>query len=155
VTESAKFEHDFVFAIPVHVVPEVLKKSGLVDQTGWVGVNPGTLQTSAPNVYAIGDSAGTKIPKGLLLPRAGVLAEAQGKVVAQNLIAEIEGKGERVTFEGKGVCFMEVGDGKAAPVHSNFFAQPQPTWEYTPPSPEGFRAKHDYMSQRMKAWFGK
>jgi len=154
VTEGGKFEHDFVFAVPVHVAPRVLKEAGLTDESGWIPVNPATMATNAPNVYAVGDNAGTKIPKGLLLPRAGVLAEAQGKIVAQNLIKEIEGKGDAANFTGEGVCFMEVGDGKAAPVRSNFYAQPQPKWEFTPPSAQGFREKQQFLSERMKAWFG-
>lgn len=153
VTEDKRFEHDFVFAIPVHVAPRILKEAGLTDQTGWIPVNPATMATNLENVYAIGDNAGTKIPKGLLLPRAGVLAEAQGKVVAQNLIREIEGKGETASFTGEGVCFMEAGDGKAAPVRSNFYAQPQPKWDFSPPSTQGFQDKQQFLSERMKAWF--
>ena len=153
-TESEEFKHDLVLAIPVHVAPSILKEAGLLDQSGWIPVNPGTMATNVESVYAVGDNAGTKIPKGLLLPRAGVLAEAQGKVVAENIIKEIQGREKTATFNGEGVCYMEVGDGKAAPVRSNFYAQPQPKWEFTPPSPEGFQEKHRFLAERMHAWFG-
>ncbi len=69
-----------------------------------------------------------------MLPRAGILAEEQGKIVAANLIHEIEGSTARQEFQGNGVCFMEVGDGKAAPVRARFYAEPNPTWESTPSS---------------------
>ncbi len=153
VTESGEFEHDLALAIPVHVAPSILKEAGLLDQSGWIPVNPQTMATNAENVYAVGDNAATKIPKGLLLPRAGVLAEAQGKVVAENIIKEIQGQAKTATFNGEGVCYMEVGDGKAAPVRSNFYAQPAPKWEFTPPSPEGFQEKQRFLAERMKAWF--
>ena len=153
-TESGEFEHDLALAIPVHVAPSILKEAGLLDQSGWIPVDPQTMATNTQNVYAVGDNAATKIPKGLLLPRAGVLAEAQGKVVAENIIKEIQGQAKTATFNGEGVCYMEVGDGKAAPVRSNFYAQPQPKWEFTPPSPEGFQEKHRFLAERMHAWFG-
>jgi sulfide:quinone oxidoreductase len=154
VTEGGEIQHDSVFAIPKHVAPSVLKDSGLIDETGWVPVNSTTLATMSPNVYAIGDCAGTRIPKGTLLPRAGILAEEQGKVVAQNIIQEIQGMEKSARFEGQGVCYMEVGDGKAAPVRANFFAQPNPTWEFGPPNEEGYSQKLQFLEERMKAWFG-
>jgi sulfide:quinone oxidoreductase len=112
------------------------------------------MSTTTTNVYAIGDCAGTKIPKGLLLPRAVILAEEQGNVVATNIVHEIQGGETIVKFGGEGVCFMEVGDGKAAPVQANFYAQPSPKWEFTPPSEEGYREKQQFLEERMKAWFG-
>ncbi len=155
ITDDGKqIQHDQVFAIPKHVAPSILNESGLVDQAGWVPVDPATMATNTHNVYAVGDCAGTKIPKGVLLPRAGILAEEQGKVVATNLIHEIQGGGTSVRFAGEGVCFMEVGSGKAAPVRSNFYAQPSPNWEFTPPSEEGYREKQRFLEERMKAWFG-
>lgn len=154
VTEDGKqVRHDLVLGVPVHVAPTILKQSGLVDQSGWVPVNPSTLETNVADIYAIGDCAGTKIPKGLLLPRAGVLAEEEGKVVAANIVHDIQGDGQRTMFEGQGVCFMEVGDGKAAPLRSHFFAQPEPKWEFTPPSAGGFEEKRRFLSERMTAWF--
>ena len=151
--DGEEIPHDLVLGIPVHVAPQVLKEADLLDQSGWVPVDSTTMATSTPHVYAVGDSAATKIPKGTLLPRAGVLAEAEGKVAARNIIREIEGKGELATFEGQGVCFMEVGGGKAAPINANFFAQPLPKWEFVPPSEEGFREKHRFLSERVEAWF--
>ncbi len=152
--EGKEIPHDSVFAIPIHVAPSVLKDSGLIDEPGWLPVDSTTLATKIPNVYAVGDCAGTKIPKGLLLPRAGILAEEQGKVVAQNIVQEIQGESKSATFEGQGVCYMEVGDGKAAPVRANFFAQPSPKWEFDPPNEEGYRQKQHFLEERMKAWFG-
>jgi sulfide:quinone oxidoreductase len=152
-TESEEIEHDLVFAIPIHVAPRVLKDSGLVDQSGWVPVDPATMATSTQGVFAVGDCAGTKVPNGLLLPRAGVLAEKQGKVAAENIVNEIRGIKASAKFDGAGVCYMEVGGEKAAPVHSNFYHQPAPTWEFTPPSAEAYREKHRFLTDRMLAWF--
>jgi sulfide:quinone oxidoreductase len=153
-TESGKeFSHDLLFGVPTHVSPSVVRDAGLTDEEGWIPVNARTLATSSPQVYAIGDCAGPRTPKGPLLPRAGILAEEQGKVVAANLIREIEGATTREGFQGHGVCFMEVGDGKAAPVRANFYAEPNPTWESTPPSAEGLREKQRFLEERMSAWF--
>jgi sulfide:quinone oxidoreductase len=153
-TEDGKeIQHDFVMAVPIHVAPSVLKDSGLTDESGWVPVNPTTLVTKVPNVYAVGDCAGTKIPKGLLLPRAGTLAEEQGKVVATNISREIKGEDSPASFEGIGVCYMEVGGGKAARMRANFYAQPNPTWELSPPSPETYQEKRRFLAERMEAWF--
>jgi sulfide:quinone oxidoreductase len=153
-TQSGKnFSQTLLLAVPMHVAPEVVRNAGLVDGSGWIPVDPRSLATEHPGVYAIGDCAGAKTPKGHLLPRAGVLAEEQGKVVATNLIREITGLESREEFQGRGVCFMEVGGGKAAPVSASFYAEPAPTWEFTPPSAEGFREKQRFLENRMKAWF--
>jgi len=151
--EGNEIPHDAIFAIPIHVAPSVLKDSGLLAESGWISVNSATLATEIPNVYAIGDCAAPKTPKGAMLPRAGVLAEEQGKVVAQNIINEIQGAEKSAAFDGQGVCFMEVGGGRAAPVRANFYAQPNPKWEFEPPSEDGYKQKQDFLKDRMKAWF--
>jgi sulfide:quinone oxidoreductase len=155
VTEEGKeIPHNLVLAIPKHVAPSVLTESGLLDETGWVAVDPGTLRTRTANVFAIGDCAGTKTPKGPLLPRAGTLAEGQGRAVAQNIIRHIRGIEMSVKFDGKGVCYMETGDGMAVPVRADFFSQPNPTYEFNTPSEEGYRQKRVFLEDRMRAWFG-
>jgi sulfide:quinone oxidoreductase len=153
--DGREFQSDLILAIPVNVSPPVLKEAGLVDQTGWVPVDATKLTTRIPQVYAIGDCAGTRVPNGVLLPRAGILAEEQGKVVAKNIIQHITGVGSLVEFDGRGVCYMEVGSEKAAPVNADFYAQPSPTWELTSPSEDGYRQKQRFLTERMEAWFQK
>ena len=153
-TESGRrFSQTLLLAVPKHVAPEVVRKAGLVDDSGWIPVDPKTLRTRHDYVYAIGDCAGTRNAKGQLVPRAGIIAEEQGKVVSANLIREIVGGGRMEEFQGKGVCIMETGGGMAAPVRANFFAEPVPTWEFAPPSREGFIEKREFLDDRMKAWF--
>ncbi|HYB84055.1 MAG TPA: FAD/NAD(P)-binding oxidoreductase [archaeon] len=152
-TAGKQFSHTLLLAVPKHVVPDVLRKGGLADDSGWIPVEPRTLATKHPDMYAIGDCAGTRNPKGQLLPRAGAIAEEQGKVVAANLIHEITGEGSTQEFQGRGVCFMETGGGMAAPLRANFFSEPEPTWEFAPPSREGFMEKRRFLEDRMKAWF--
>lgn len=155
VMESGKqFAQTLTLAVPVHVPPSAVRSSGLVDASGWIPVNSKTLATSHKGVYAIGDCAGTRNSIGQLIPRAGTLAEAEGKVVAGNLIREVAGEKNIEEFEGKGTCFMEVGAGKAAPVRANFYAEPAAAWEFTPPSVEGLREKQKFLDERMIAWFG-
>ena len=64
--------------------PTVVEESGLTVD-GWIPVDPLTLETSFPGVYAVGDvtSVGT--------PKAGVFAEGQAVVVADAIIAPIRG----------------------------------------------------------------
>jgi sulfide:quinone oxidoreductase len=144
---------DLTLAVPIHVAPAVLKHSGLTDESGWLPVDPDSLASKFTGVYAVGDCAGTKIPKGALLPRAGVLAEAQGKVVAANIIHEIRGESERSKFEGRGVCWMETGKGTAAALQAHFYARPDPVWEFIPPSAQGFEDKRSFLLDRMANWF--
>jgi sulfide:quinone oxidoreductase len=148
-----QFSQTLLLAVPKHVAPDALRRGGLVDESGWIPVNPKTLATKHDRVYAIGDCAGTRNAKGQLIPRAGILAEEQGKVVAANLIREITGAGTAEEFQGKGMCFMETGGGLAAPVRANFFAEPAPTWEFLAPSKRGFIEKREFLEARMKAWF--
>ncbi|WP_322798769.1 FAD/NAD(P)-binding oxidoreductase, partial [Thermoflexus sp.] len=46
---------DLLLGIPPHRCPEVVVRSGLTDGGAWVRVNPRTLETRFPGVYAIGD----------------------------------------------------------------------------------------------------
>ena len=67
--------YDLFLGVPVHRAPAVVEESGLAVD-GWIPVDPLTLETAFPGVYAVGDvtSVGT--------PKAGVFAEGQAAVVA-------------------------------------------------------------------------
>ena len=87
---------------------------------------PRTLQTDYDGVYAIGDVATVKLPNGKALPKAGVFAHAEAKVVAQQIADTAHGKISDASFDGKGYCWIELGDGRAGFAGGNFYAEPDP-----------------------------
>jgi len=117
---------DLLAYVPPHRAPRVIRDAGMVDDSGWVPVDRHTLDTRFPAVYAIGDVTGIPLEMGKPLPKAGVFAERQAKVVAHNIVHTITGKGEPVAFDGHGECFIETGAGKAGFGAGDFYAEPTP-----------------------------
>jgi sulfide:quinone oxidoreductase len=62
----------------------------------------------------------------LVLPKAGVFAEAHGRVVAHQIAAEVLGQEAAETFDGLGYCYIETGDQQAVRGDGEFFALPHP-----------------------------
>jgi len=94
-------EYDMLIAIPPHRCPEPVASSGLTNESGWVPVDRATLETSAEGVYALGDVTVIPLTSGMPLPKAGVFAHGQARVVARNIAADIQGGGKH-TFGGGG-----------------------------------------------------
>lgn len=67
-----------------------------------------------------------KLPNGMLLPKAGVFAHAQGEAVADNLAAAAAGRAAGARFDGHGACFLETGGGRAGYASGDFYAAPAP-----------------------------
>lgn len=122
--ESRQF--DLIVGVPPHRSPAPVREAGLTNETGWIPVDGTNLQTKEENVFAIGDVTAVKLISGMMLPKAGVFAHAQGKVVAANIAAQIKGAAGRGAFDGRGGCFLETGYGKAAFAQGEFFADPKP-----------------------------
>ncbi len=123
---GATAEFDLLGYVPPHRAPRVVRDAGMLDDTGWIPVDPGTLRTRHRGVYAIGDVAGIRLAMGKPLPKAGVFAEREAKVVAHNIARDIAGDGEPERYDGHGECFIETGGGKAGFGRGNFYAEPTP-----------------------------
>jgi sulfide:quinone oxidoreductase len=136
VFEEGEASFDLLVGIPPHVAPNVVRETGLTDETGWIPVEIDTLETHYPGVYALGDviSARQPNPTGLFLPKAGVFADEQSRVVAANIGAEIKGEAKSKRYDGKGFCYIEVGDGLAAYGSGDFYGYPGPRVYLEPPS---------------------
>jgi sulfide:quinone oxidoreductase len=93
---------ELLVVIPPHRCPRVVKEADLIGEAGWVPVDKATLKTAHERVVAIGDVTAIKLPVGLMLPKAGVFAHAQAKVVAENIASEVTGRPARRTFDGVG-----------------------------------------------------
>ena len=146
--------YDLLLGVPPHRPPAVVRESGLVDGTGWVSVNPRTLETQFPGVYAIGDVVQISLANGKPLPKAGVFAEAMGETVADRIVAVFTRQEPEATFKGEGGCYLEVGGGKAMMVRGNFLAEPEPDVSLTEPSGEYLDEKRSFETQRLQTWFG-
>ena len=150
--EDTKF--DLLIGVPPHRAPQALRAAELgANASGWVPVDPSTLRTRYPGVYAIGDVTSIRLPVGMFLPKAGVFADEQARVVAENIAARgFPGKVGASRFDGHGFCYIEVGDDRAAYSASNFYGIPTPTITLEPPSPRYRKEKHELERTAQALW---
>ena len=146
--DGEELPFDLFLGVPVHRPPQVVLESGMcVD--GWIPVDPLTLETAFPNVYAVGDvtSVGT--------PKAGVFAERQAAVVADAIIARAHADGSAEAYDGRGICYVEFGRGQVARVDVTFRSGQTPTGEFDDPSELLAADKSEFGSSRIRRWFAR
>ena len=144
--DKSEMAFDLFLGVPKHRVPNVVLESGLAEND-WVTVNPRTLETKYPGVYAIGDGANTGTPK------AGVFAEGAARAVASALIAKVRSGGVSRENDGVGTCYIEFGGGRVGKVKVDFFSGPTPTGIYYEPSIEMRADKEGFTALRRRRWF--
>lgn len=137
---------DLFLGVPVHKVPSVVEASGLAVD-GWIPVDPQSLETSFPDVYAVGDvtSVGT--------PKAGVFAEGQATVVADRVIDRLRHRAASAGYDGRGVCYLEFGRDQVAKVDITFVAGQAPHGGLEGPSAQLAADKADFGTTRIRRWF--
>jgi sulfide:quinone oxidoreductase len=146
-SDGAELDYDLFLGVPHHVAPSVVLESGMcVD--GWIPVNPMTLETSYENVYALGDCAAVGTP------RAGVFAEGQAKVAAEQIAAKIRASSTDAYYGGNGICYLEFGHNQIALVDVTFFGD-QKVGKLIGPSADLVADKADFGSSRISRWFGR
>jgi len=145
--DGSELPFDLFMGVPKHRAPDVVLASGLAED-GYVPVNPQTLETRYPDVYAVGDVAMIGVPK------AGVFAEGAARVVADSLIARLKGGEQPGPYSGTGSCYIEFGSGRVGRVDVNFLAGPSPTGAYRAPSEALVAEKQEFGSSRRARWFG-
>jgi sulfide:quinone oxidoreductase len=131
---GAQVDFDLLAYVPPHRAPAVIRDSGLTGESGWMSVDRHTLQTRWPNVFAIGDVVSIPLALGKPLPKAGVFANKEAEVVAENIAHAIAGQVEPARFDGHGDCFIEIGGGKAGFGGGDFYAEPKPAVTLRQPS---------------------
>ena len=108
------YSYDLLAYTPKHQLPEVIRKSDLAGNSGWVEVDNQSLETKFENVYAIGDITHLKTETGTVLPKIGVFARQQGVVVAHNISRKMDNREPDQIFQPQGKYFIEAGEGKAS-----------------------------------------
>ena len=111
--------------------------------------------SAASHVYAIGDVTSVPLPGRwapdvpLALPKAGVMAAAQGEVVAANIAAAVRGEGPVASYDGSGYCFIEVGGKRALRGDGSFFQMPHPVMSATLPDEACYRSKEAWIDSML------
>ncbi len=154
VSPEGDLEFDLLLAVPPHRVPEVVKESGLTGEGEWITVDAGTMETSHPGVFALGDVTQILLANGLPLPKAGVMAELEGTRVAAAIAADVQGGEAPPPFDGSGFCFLELGMGSAALVEGEWYATPEPRVSIAEPDPAHAAEKRRFEAERLERWFG-
>ena len=145
--DGSEMAFDLFLGVPTHRAPAVVEASGLTVD-GWIPVDSLTLETSFPDVYAVGDvtSVGT--------PKAGVFAEGQASVVADAIIARSTGA-DASQYDGTGICYLEFGHDEVAKVEVTFVKGEAPHGSMVAASHENAADKVEFGRSRIQRWFGR
>jgi sulfide:quinone oxidoreductase len=146
-SDDSEMPYDLFLGVPVHRAPDVVVASGMTVD-GWIPVDPLTLETSFPGVYAVGDvtSVGT--------PKAGVFAEGQAVVVAEAIAARVRGTTPSTEYDGHGMCYLEFGKDQVAKVDVTFVSGQPPSGTLDGPSEAYVADKVEFGTSRVQRWFG-
>jgi len=123
--EGEELGYDLLILVPPHRGQQFVIDSGLAPAPGgWLPTDRHSLEVGGrPNVYALGDA--TDLP----LSKAGSTAHFEAPVVAERIAAAIEGRapaGRHADYEGRVVCFFEIGDGKGTLLRFDYDHPPKP-----------------------------
>jgi sulfide:quinone oxidoreductase len=145
-SDGTEMPYDLFLGVPRHTVPPVVQESGLTAD-GWVPVDPLTLETGFPGVYALGDvtSVGT--------PKAGVFSEGQALVVASQIISRLRGTPGAVTYDGRATCYAEFGRNRVGRINVTFPPGQAPFGDLEEPSELIAADKADFAASRIQRWF--
>ncbi|GGK26980.1 hypothetical protein GCM10010965_19680 [Caldalkalibacillus thermarum] len=102
-----------------------LKNSAIVDQAGWVDVDPHTLQHKKyETIFALGDAA------NLPTSKTGAAIRKQVPVVVHNLLALKQGRELTAKYNGYTSCPIVTGRGKLIMAEFDYAKQPQETFPF-------------------------
>jgi sulfide:quinone oxidoreductase len=146
--DGQELPYDLFLGVPKHRAPDVVLASGMAED-GYVPVQSGTLETRFPGVYALGDVATVGVPK------AGVFADGQARIVAASLIASLGRGRPPQPYDGRASCFVEFGAGRVGRVNVDFLTGPKPTGTFDAPSEALAAEKVRFGASRRARWFGR
>ncbi|SIS73056.1 bifunctional protein tyrosine phosphatase family protein/NAD(P)/FAD-dependent oxidoreductase [Neptunomonas antarctica] len=105
--ERIEMEFDMMHVCPPQTAPDFIRVSALADAAGWVDVDQATLRHKTyDNIWSLGDVMNA--------PNAKTMAAAriQAPVVAENIIADMQGESPVAQYNGYGSCPLTVERGK-------------------------------------------
>lgn len=116
---------DMIHVVPPQSAPHVVRESALANADGWVDVDPSTLQHNRfPNVFSLGDSAGTPNAK------TGAAVRKQAPIVVANMLSVLDGKTPSKVYTGYSSCPLITGYGKLVLAEFDYNNRPMPSFPF-------------------------
>jgi sulfide dehydrogenase [flavocytochrome c] flavoprotein chain len=132
---------DVANVIPPQSAAPIARNAGLVDNSGWVPVNPRTFEArAAPGIHVVGDAV-----NGAPMPKSGYIASNTAKQAVASAVAALRGQAapEAVYFN---TCYSHVGEGYGISVVNIY--RPTDTAIVEVPNSGGVSPRGDLPEQR-------
>jgi len=127
--EGETFPYDLLVLVPPHRGQQLIEDSGLGDDRGWIPTDKQTLKHKLfDSIWALGDA--TDIP----ISKSGSVAHFEAGVVAAGVVAAATGVKDPLIYDGKVMCFLETGRGRATTIRFDY--------QHPPKSPRPARLWH-------------
>ena len=105
--ERVEVDFDMIHVCPPQCAPDFVRNSPLANEAGWVDIAPDTLQSPKfGNVFSLGDAGSSPNAK------TAAAVRKQAPVVAENVLAVMDGKDPQAAYDGYGSCPLTVERGK-------------------------------------------
>lgn len=121
---------DMLHVCPPQTAPDFIRDSVLANDAGWVDVSGETLQHNRySNIFSLGDACSAPNAK------TAAAVRKQAPVVAENLLAVLDGKPLRAVYDGYGACPLTVERGKVVLAEFGYGGKLLPTFPLNPVVP--------------------
>ncbi len=141
-TREVEMPFEMIHVVPPQTGHDFMKNSPLVNEGGWVDVDQHTLQHNRhANIFSLGDAASTPNAK------TAAAARKQAPIVAENLIAVMEGKDPWAKYDGYGSCPLTVERGKIILAEFGYGGKLMPSfpWDSTRPRRSAWHLKKNFL----------
>jgi sulfide:quinone oxidoreductase len=117
--------YDMLHVTPPMSAPDVIKRSPLASETGWVEVSKETLQhVRYPNVFSLGDAS------SLPTSKTAAAIRAQMPILAANLLAVMNGGQPVASYDGYTSCPLITAYGKLILAEFDYDLKPKETFPF-------------------------
>lgn len=121
--ETVELAFDMLHVTPPQRAPEFVAASPLAASTGWLEVEPDTLRNPHfENVYALGDVCSAPNAK------TAAAVRKQAPVVAENVLATLDGQPPVAAYEGYGSCPLTVERGRVVLAEFGYGGRLEPSF---------------------------
>jgi len=128
--EQVERSFDMIHVVPPQTAPDFVRQSPLADAAGWIEVDHETLRHKRyGNIFGLGD--GCSAPNA----KTAAAVRKQAPVVAENVLAVLDGRGPRALYDGYGSCPLTVERGKVVLAEFGYGGKLLPTFPLDPRVP--------------------